>query len=113
MKEVTHEISYQCGIEYIKTFILTRPDKLTKSRLPKQGKVVDAIEGKINLLKLAFDLCKSPNLLDIEMNKLKMLAVSDENNTSQSSQQICRHEIKVNSIPTNSILVSKLLDNAN
>ena len=62
-EEITHELLYKIKSDDLKSFILARSKDLPRSRLPKRGKVGDAILGENNLLKLAFDLRSAPNLL--------------------------------------------------
>ena len=49
----------------LKAFILARKDNILKSKLPKKGKLANAILGKNNLIKVAFDIRTFPIVLSL------------------------------------------------
>ena len=71
-EEITHELLYKIKSDYLKSFILARSKDLPRSRLPKKGKIGDAILGENNLLKLAYDLRMSPNLLHQQKEAMQL-----------------------------------------
>ena len=62
--QATHEIFAKLIVDELKVFILSRNKNVTKSSLPNKGRVGDAIRGENNLIKIAFDLRNSPNILE-------------------------------------------------
>ena len=55
------------------SFILSRNLELSKSKLPKKGKVEEAIRGESNLISLAFSLRSKENLLQKKVNASELL----------------------------------------
>ena len=66
MIDATHEILSKLTGDELKAFILARKDNISKSKLPKKGKIVDAILGKNNRLKMAYELWNLPIILSLQ-----------------------------------------------
>ena len=107
IKEVTHEILYKCAVDDLKSFILARTNDITKSKLPKRGKIGDAIQGERNLLKMAYDLREAPNLLHDEMQSITK---EQTTLTNQLPVLIRHHQVEVTTNNRSTILASQLLE---
>ena len=78
MSDATHEILYKLTGDELKAFILARNDKISKSKLPKKGKIGDAIQGENNLIKIAYELRNSPIILILEEDSAETLTRNDQ-----------------------------------
>ena len=78
MSDATHEILYKLTGDELKAFILARNDKISKSNLPKKGKIGDAIQGENNLIKIAYELRNSPIILILEEDSAETLTRNEQ-----------------------------------
>ena len=97
LKNLTHEILNSLLADELKIFILSHDPNVTKSRLPKKGKVGDAIKGEKNLIRLAFDLRDSPNILESQLSASESDLHTTECNSS--SRDFIYHSVVVTSDP--------------
>ena len=100
---------HKCAVDYLKAFILVRKNEIPKSKLPKQGRIDGVIKGEKNLLKLAFNLRSSPNLLNSQMEVLK----AEDNTIDQEPQLTNCHKIVVSAVSRDTLLASLLLEDVN
>ena len=69
LSDVTITMFGQLKIPQLVSFIIVRNESFTiKSRLPKKGKLADAIAGENNLIKIAFDSRCMPNYIKSELH---------------------------------------------
>ena len=106
---MTHEQFSKCNGDELKTFIMSRKSDLPKSKLPKKGKVADAILGERNLISIAYSCRALPNILFQQLKE----AEDEREQMGLDDNQIAfkRHEVVVNQSLTHSIKSSSLLDN--
>lgn len=91
IKEIQHEVIDKYNIAELKAFVLCRRSDLVKSKLPKKGKVYNAIAGENNLIALAFECKNLPNLIEEKIKCIEQeYEVATPNNT-----HISRHHAKV------------------
>ena len=57
------EMFDKCNLPDLIAFILVRRPDLTKSKIPKKGKLVDAEKGENNCILLAYECRSMPNQL--------------------------------------------------
>ena len=106
---MTHEQFSKFSGDELKTFIMSRKSDLPKSKLPKKGKVADAILGERNLISIAYSCRALPNILFQQLKE----AEDEREQMGLDDNQIAfkRHEVVVNQSLTHSIKSSSLLDN--
>ena len=66
---VSHEVLAEIKGEKLKMFILARKQGVPKSKLPKKGKLYDAIKCEKNLISLAFECRKMKCIADEKLRE--------------------------------------------
>ena len=85
IREIEHESIAKCTVEGMKAFILCRREDLPKSKLPKKGKISDAIKGERNLIALVYECLTLPNLMKQKIKEYEATLDTSEDNENFES----------------------------
>ena len=95
VSDAQHEHFVKCLSEELKSCILARRDEAVKSKLPKKGKVADAIRGEHNLISMAFNCRSMPNILTDLLKEAEESQLSIDLVNTEEANTFSRHEVIV------------------